>query len=216
LKEALEFSQRIRARLIFSSTSEIYGTSDRLPFKETDWGSVNPRGERSCYDESKRFGESLLFNFNKKHGSNHGLVRIFNTYGPGMHPNDGRVVINFLKAAAQGQDLQIYGDGLQTRSFCYITDLIGALVAYADSENTEPINIGNDEEISILNLAKMVQNLVLPQKLQIKFSASLVEDPRIRRPDLTLALKKLTPWQPRVSLHDGLLKTHRWMTEQVL
>lgn len=216
LKEALEFSEKVKARLVFSSTSEVYGNSAALPFKEGDWGSVNPRGERSCYDESKRFGESLIFNFNRTYNSQHGLVRIFNTYGPGMHPDDGRVIINFLKSALLGQSLKIYGDGHQTRSFCYISDTVAALVRYAESGLTEPVNIGTDTEISVLDLAKAVQKTIQSESASIEFTLAMPDDPRNRRPDISLALEKLAPWKPQVSLTEGIRRTYQWMVEQSL
>jgi nucleoside-diphosphate-sugar epimerase len=194
LKEALEFSEKVKARLIFSSTSEVYGNSAALPFKEGDWGSVNPRGERSCYDESKRF----------------------NTYGPGMHPDDGRVIINFLKSALLGQSLKIYGDGHQTRSFCYISDTVAALVRYAESGLTEPVNIGTDTEISVLDLAKAVQKTIQSESASIEFTLAMPDDPRNRRPDISLALEKLAPWKPQVSLTEGIRRTYQWMVEQSL
>ena len=204
LNNALEFADSVQARLIYSSTSEVYGDPDCSPQPETYWGNVNSFGIRSCYDESKRFGEALLFTHNWKKKTKHGLVRIFNTYGTRMNPHDGRVIINFLVQAEKGQSLTVYGDGEQTRSFCYVSDLVAGLTRYAESEIVEPVNLGNDREFSILELAKEVQALYPEKKLNIEFQALPADDPKQRKPDLTRARQLLSPWAPSVSLADGL------------
>lgn len=205
------------ARLIFSSTSEVYGCDEVMPLQETSWGRVNVQGERSCYEEGKRFGESLVYNFNKTHNTRHGVVRIFNTYGPGMSPTDGRVVINFLRQALTQDFLTIYGDGEQTRSFCYIDDLVDALVAYGMSDLTVPINIGNDSEITIHQLAKEVLNIVRAEgkSLDVVHQQSVADEPRLRRPDLGLAFKHLAPWKPKVDIYQGLLATKAWLENEL-
>ncbi len=206
LSHALEFADSVGARAIYSSTSEVYGDPDFSPQPESYWGNVNSFGVRSCYDESKRFGEALLFTHNWKKKTKHGLVRIFNTYGPRMNPHDGRVIINFLVQAEKGESLTVYGDGKQTRSFCYVSDLIAGLIRYAEGEFTEPMNIGNDKEFTILELAEEVQKQYSNKKIKIEFMPLPADDPRQRRPDLSLARKCLAPWQPQVSLEEGLSK----------
>jgi nucleoside-diphosphate-sugar epimerase len=211
LKHALEFSDSIGARLIFSSTSEVYGDPDCSPQPESYWGRVNSFGERSCYDESKRFGEALIFTHNQKKKTQHGLVRIFNTYGPRMNPNDGRVVINFMVQAQKNEPLTIYGNGEQTRSFCYISDLIDGLARYAETQMTTPVNLGNDIEFKINDLVKEIKNLYPNKAITIKNLPLPKDDPRQRRPDLTLAKKQLSPWAPKVSLKEGLLNLKSWV-----
>lgn len=204
LKNALDFSDSVGARLVFSSTSEIYGDPNISPQPESYWGNVNTFGIRSCYDEAKRFGESLIYTHNWKKKTKHGLVRIFNTYGPRMNPNDGRVVVNLLQQAKQGDVLTIYGDGKQTRSFCFVTDLIAGLTRYAETDLTEPVNIGNNTEFTILQLVEEIKNLFPGRELKIEFSPLPKDDPKQRCPDLTKAKKLLAPWQPQVSLGQGL------------
>lgn len=217
LKNALDFSRKFGARLVFSSTSEIYGCEDKMPLREDCWGKVNVRGERSCYEEGKRFGESLVYNFNKTHKTRHGVVRIFNTYGPGMSPNDGRVVINFLKQAFLENTLTIFGDGEQTRSLCYIDDLIGALTAYGESNLIEPMNIGNDHEITVTQLAQAVVKMMATEsrEVEILYKNEIQDEPRYRRPDLSLAIEKLYPWKPKVGLQEGLQRTKEWLKKEL-
>lgn len=213
LKNALQFADDKKARLVFASTSEIYGSPIFSPQPETYWGNTNSFGERSCYNESKRFGESLIYSWNKKHNTNHGIVRIFNTYGPGMNPKeDDRVVISFLKQALKNQDITIFGNGLQTRSFCYIDDLILGLKLYADSKINYPINLGNDSEITILELAEMIRLLSKSQS-QIILKTLPADDPPQRCPDLTRARTELN-WAPRTSLSEGLEKFFTWLKPQ--
>lgn len=211
LNHALELGDSLGARVIYSSTSEIYGDPECSPQPESYWGRVNSFGVRSCYDESKRFGEALLFTHNWKKKTRHGLVRIFNTYGPGMNPHDGRVIINFLVQASQGKNLTVYGDGRQTRSFCYISDLVAGLVKYAESELVEPVNLGNDNEFTILDLATEVQKLFSPKEIRIQFMPLPKDDPQQRRPDLTRARAVLAPWRPQVNLAEGLQMMRKWL-----
>ncbi len=213
--QALEFATRAQARLVFASTSEIYGDPLVHPQVETYWGNVNTLGPRACYDESKRFGETLITAFNEKRGTQHGMVRIFNTYGPRMNPADGRVVINLLMQALRGEGLTVYGDGKQTRSFCYVSDLIAGIVAYGDREGlSEPVNVGNDGEFTILELAQVVQKIFSTKKLQIVHLPLPKDDPRQRKPELTRAREKLSPWKPMVSLEEGLRKMLDFMGSQ--
>lgn len=204
LQNALSFADTVGARVIFASTSEIYGDPKCSPQPESYWGNVNSFGIRACYDEAKRFGEALLFTHNLKKKTKHGLVRIFNTYGPRMNPTDGRVIINFLVQASKGQKLTIYGDGKQTRSFCYISDLVSGLVKYAESHITEPVNLGNDKDFTILQLVEEIKKLYPSETLQVEFKDLPDDDPKLRRPDLTKARKWLAPWEPKVSLSEGL------------
>lgn len=201
----LELSDHFNARLIFSSTSEIYGDPEVSPQKETYWGNANSFGERSCYDESKRFGEALIYTWNKEKGTRHGLVRIFNTYGPRMNPNDQRVVHQFFLQARKGDSLVMHGDGSQTRSFCYIDDLIRGILKYALSDLTEPVNLGTDQEITILELAKKTLQLFKQPEEKIAFSPKRADDPLQRKPDLARA-KEWLGWSPEISLDKGLLK----------
>lgn len=214
LKHAIQFADRHQARVIFASTSEVYGDPEFSPQPESYWGNVNSFGERSCYDEAKRFGEALIFSHNKKHQTRHGLVRIFNTYGPRMNPNDGRVVINFILQALQNKDLTVYGDGLQTRSFCYVDDLINGISRYADAGLTFPVNLGNDTEFTMLELAEVVLKHI-PSKSKLTFQDLPSDDPKKRRPDLTLAKKHLNGWQPEVPLKDGVLRMAEWLKSQI-
>lgn len=206
LSNALSFADERSARLVFASTSEVYGDPEVSPQPESYWGHVNCFGPRSCYDEAKRFGEALIYNHNLKNKTRHGLVRIFNTYGPRMNPNDGRVIINFLIQAQGGGPLTIYGNGNQTRSFCFVDDLIEAIHIYAKMDLTEPINIGNDNEFSIIDAARTVQGIFSDRKLEIEYGPESAGDPKQRRPDLLLAKKALAPWSPKVSLDEGLRK----------
>lgn len=204
LFRALEFATARKARLIFASTSEVYGSPDFSPQPESYWGNVNSYGPRSCYDEAKRFGEALIYSYNQEKKTQHGLVRIFNTYGPRMNPHDGRVIINFLMQLKNKEALTLHGDGSQTRSFCYVDDLIDGIYAYAQTKLTQPVNLGNDKEFSILELAKIVQNMSA-SPLTITKVARPVDDPPQRKPDLTQA-KKLLNWSPKTPLEEGLKK----------
>lgn len=218
LQNALDFSnnntQKKKPRVIFASTSEIYGSPLSSPQKETDWGHANSFGERSCYDESNRFGESLIYSTNKIYSTQHWLVRIFNTYGPRMNILDDRVPNTFILNALNNKDLEVYGDGQQTRSFCYIDDLINGLVRYADSNLAEPINLGNDTEIKVLDLAHKIIKMI-DSKSKIVSKKLPQDDPPQRRPDLTLA-KKYLNYSPNVSLDEGLSKMTNWLKTSVI
>lgn len=213
LERAIQAADRYGAKVVFSSTSEIYGDPQVSPQPEKYWGHVNSFGPRSCYDESKRFGEALIYSSNQKNGTRHGLVRIFNTYGPRMDWNDGRVVINFLKQGLKGSSLTVYGDGTQTRSFCYVDDLVNGILLYAEKDFAEPLNLGNQEEFLVLDLAKKVQNLFAEKKLEINYEPLPAEDPKQRQPDLTKTLQALHPWKPIVNLEEGLALTLKWLKE---
>lgn len=212
LRNAISFADEYKAKVVFASTSEIYGSAPEIAFTEDNWGNVNSFGERSCYDESKRFGETLIFSSNKKKSTQHGLVRIFNTYGPHMNSLDERVIQQFLKQALQNKDITIYGDGNQTRSFCYVDDLINAIYLYAKKNISVPVNIGQDEEITIHQLALLIKKL-FNKDVRIIFTANRSDDPKKRKPDLTKALKLLSPWKPTTRLEEGLIKTNQYIKE---
>lgn len=212
LENALANADRLKARVIFASTSEVYGDPAVSPQPETYWGNVNSFGERSCYDEAKRFGEGLIFSWNRMRSTKHGLVRIFNTYGPRMNPADGRVVINFIVQALKNEPLTVYGDGSQTRSFCYVDDLVDGILRYAASDLTEPVNLGNDKEFTIVELAHVVQKVVADTLLEKRPLPA--DDPKRRRPDLTKARAKLAPWQPRIPLEDGVRRMADWIQRE--
>lgn len=203
----LGLARRLRARILQASTSEVYGDPEVHPQTEAYWGRVNPIGPRSCYDEGKRCAETLFFDYHRQHDLDIKVVRIFNTYGPRMHPNDGRVVSNFIVQALQGQDITIYGDGSQTRSFCYVDDLIEFFVRFMNTEKgiTGPVNAGNPSEFTMLELAEMVLSIV-GGKSKIVYRPLPQDDPKQRQPDIGLA-KKMTGWQPKVDLIDGLKET---------
>lgn len=211
LERALTAADHLHARVLFASTSEVYGDPAISPQPESYWGSVNSFGERSCYDEAKRYGEALIFSWNRLKKTRHGLVRIFNTYGPRMNPNDGRVVINFIVQAIRGEPLTVYGDGRQTRSFCYVDDLIAGILKYADGDFVEPINLGNDREFTMLELAETVQTTIATVPLE--FCPLPGDDPKRRRPDLTKARSSLAPWQPVVALDEGVRRMAAWVQE---
>jgi UDP-glucuronate decarboxylase len=203
----LGLAKRTRARILQASTSEVYGDPEVHPQPENYWGKVNPIGIRSCYDEGKRCAETLFFDYYRQHHLDIKVVRIFNTYGPRMHPNDGRVVSNFIVQALQGKDITIYGSGQQTRSFCYVDDLIDAMVKMMGTENgfTGPINIGNPGEFTMLELAEAVLKLT-GSKSKIIYQPLPADDPKQRQPNIDLAKEKLS-WQPKVQLEDGLKET---------
>jgi UDP-glucuronate decarboxylase len=203
----LGLAKRTRARILQASTSEVYGDPEVHPQPEAYWGKVNPIGIRSCYDEGKRCAETLFFDYHRQHQLDIKVVRIFNTYGPRMHPNDGRVVSNFIVQALQGKDITIYGDGQQTRSFCYVDDLIDAMVKMMNSEDgfTGPVNIGNPGEFTMLQLAETVLKLS-GSKSKIIYQPLPSDDPKQRQPNIELAKVKLG-WQPKVNLEDGLKET---------
>ncbi len=200
----LGLAKRLKAKIFQASTSEVYGDPSIHPQPEEYWGNVNPIGVRSCYDEGKRCAETLFFDYHRQHKLRIKVARIFNTYGPRMHPNDGRVVSNFVVQALRGSDITIYGDGLQTRSFCYVDDLIDGFIKLMDSSDdvTGPINIGNPSEFTVLQLAKKVIELTVSRS-QIVFKPIPQDDPRQRKPDITKA-RELLGWEPKVQLDDGL------------
>ena len=211
LMHAIEFADHYNAKVIFSSTSEVYGDPGVSPQPESYWGNVNSFGPRSCYDEAKRFGEALIYSSNKRNNTRHGIIRIFNTYGPHMSPNDGRVIINFLKQGLQKEVLTVYGDGSQTRSFCYIDDLIEGIMKYSEKDLTDPLNIGNQEEYQIQEIAEKMQKIFAKTKLDICYLPLPEEDPKQRRPDLTKTLQLLSPWKPVVDLEEGISRTLKWL-----
>ncbi len=203
----LGLAKRIRARILQASTSEVYGDPLIHPQVETYWGHVNPIGERSCYDEGKRAAETLFVNYHKQNNVKIKIIRIFNTYGPNMHPNDGRVVSNFIVQALQNQDITIYGDGLQTRSFQYVDDLVEGMIRMMVSreEFTGPVNIGNPNEFTILELAERVIRLTGSRSKIVRMPLP-PDDPAQRQPDISLAKKELN-WEPKVQLEEGLIQT---------
>jgi UDP-glucuronate decarboxylase len=203
----LGLAKRTRARIFQASTSEVYGDPNVHPQPESYWGHVNPLGIRACYDEGKRAAETLFFDYHRQHKVRIKVARIFNTYGPRMHPNDGRVVSNFIVQALQNQDISIYGDGNQTRSFCYVTDLLDGITRLMNSPEDfiGPVNLGNPCEFSVRQLAETVLELT-GSKSRLVFHPLPSDDPRQRQPDITLARGALA-WEPKVALRDGLTET---------
>lgn len=207
----LELADSCNARILQASTSEVYGDPIVHPQKESYWGNVNPIGIRSCYDEGKRCAETLLMDYHRQNKTDIRIVRIFNTYGPNMLPNDGRVVSNFIIQALKNEDITIYGDGTQTRSFCYIDDLVDGLVKMMNSDCTGPINLGNPAERTILNLAEMIIRLT-DSKSKIIHMPLPADDPVQRQPDITLA-KSVLKWVPKIGIEEGLIKTIQYFKE---
>ena len=203
----LGLAKRLRAEILQASTSEVYGDPEVHPQLETYVGSVNPIGPRACYDEGKRCAETLFFDYHRQYGLKIKVARIFNTYGPRMHQNDGRVVSNFIVQALKKEPITIYGDGLQTRSFCYVDDMVNGLINLMNSQDaiTGPINLGNPEEITMLELANKIIKLT-NSRSEIIFRPLPADDPKQRKPDITLAKEKIG-WSPEVSLDEGLQKT---------
>lgn len=203
----LGLAKRCKARILQASTSEVYGDPNVHPQKETYWGNVNPIGIRSCYDEGKRMAETLMFDYHRQNNVDIRVIRIFNTYGPNMNKNDGRVVSNFIVQALQNKDITIYGDGSQTRSFCYVSDLINGMIKMMENEIgfIGPVNLGNPVETSILDFAKFIIELT-GSKSKIVFLPLPSDDPTQRKPDISLVKEKLN-WEPSVDVKDGLLKT---------
>ena len=210
----LGLAKRVKAKILQASTSEVYGDPTIHPQTENYWGNVNPVGIRSCYDEGKRCAETLFFDYHRQHKLRIKVARIFNTYGPRMHPNDGRVVSNFIMQALKGEDITVYGEGTQTRSFCYVDDLADGLIRLMNSPDdfTGPVNLGNPVEFTILQLAELVISMVNSQitsrrsQSEIVFKPLPSDDPKQRQPDIALAKEKLG-WGPKVKLEDGLVKT---------
>ncbi len=207
----LGLARRVNARILLASTSEVYGDPKVHPQSENYWGNVNPNGIRSCYDEGKRIAESLCFDYQRMHDIEIRIARIFNTYGPRMLPNDGRVISNFIVQSLRGENLTIYGDGNQTRSFCYVDDLINGLIKLMNSNHNGPINLGNENEYTIKQIANVIRdkvnqnihfiNLPLPQ-----------DDPLQRKPDIKLA-KQILDWHPKINLEEGINKTVKYFKE---
>ena len=210
----LGLAKRINAKILQASTSEVYGDPEVHPQVEKYWGNVNPIGPRSCYDEGKRCAETLFFDYKRQHDLNIKVVRIFNTYGPNMHPNDGRVVSNFIIQALSNEDITIYGDGEQTRSFCYIDDLVDAMTKMMDTDNTVvgPINLGNPTELKIIDLAEKIIKLT-NSKSKIVNKDLPVDDPIRRKPDISIAKKELN-WQPKIDILDGLKETVKYFKKR--
>jgi dTDP-glucose 4,6-dehydratase len=210
----LHYSLRTGARLVFASTSEIYGDPLVSPQTEEYWGNVNPIGPRSVYDEAKRFGETLVAHFQREHNVNAGIVRIFNTYGPNMDPYDGRVVSTFIRQALKSEPFTIFGDGSQTRSFCYIDDLVRGIMSMGAGNHPGPINLGNPREINLLKLAKLVTEIVGGSG-EIVFLELPEDDPRTRNPDITRA-QGILGWNPLVPIEEGIKKTATWMAQHTI
>ena len=203
----LGLAKRLKVKVLQASTSEVYGDPSVHPQTEEYWGNVNPIGFRSCYDEGKRCAETLFFDYRRQHNMPIKVLRIFNTYGPRMHPNDGRVVSNFIVQALRGEDITIYGDGSQSRSFCYVDDLVEGMLRMmkTPSEVTGPINLGNPNEFTILELAELVIHMIGTNS-KIKFEPLPSDDPRQRQPDISKA-KAVLGWEPKTQLREGLVKT---------
>jgi UDP-glucuronate decarboxylase len=199
----LGLAKRVRAKIFQASTSEVYGDPTVHPQPESYWGHVNPLGPRACYDEGKRAAETLFFDYHRQHGVDIKIARIFNTYGPRMHPQDGRVVSNFIMQALRGEPITIYGEGTQTRSFCYVDDLVDGFLRLMDTDGfTGPVNLGNPDEFTMLALAREVIDLT-GSASELVFKELPQDDPKQRQPDITLAREKLG-WEPKVKLRDGL------------
>ena len=203
----LGLAKRVKAKILQASTSEVYGNPEVHPQDETYWGNVNPIGLRSCYDEGKRCAETLFFDYHRQNKLKIKVVRIFNTYGPRMHPNDGRVVSNFIVQALKGQDITIYGDGSQTRSFCYVDDMVKGIFAMMNTTEDfiGPVNLGNPVEFTIMELARKIIDMVNPNS-KIVYNSLPQDDPIRRKPDISIAREKLD-WKPSTSLEEGLKKT---------
>jgi UDP-glucuronate decarboxylase len=203
----LGLAKRVKAKILQASTSEVYGDPKVHPQTEDYWGHVNPIGPRACYDEGKRCAETLFFDYHRQHGLKIKVARLFNTYGPRMHPNDGRVVSNFISQALQDESITVYGDGLQTRSFCYVDDTIEAIMRFMATPDgvTGPVNIGNPHEHTVTELARRIIELTGSQA-SIALSSLPTDDPKQRQPDIRLA-RELFDWSPKVDIDDGLLKT---------
>lgn len=207
----LKLADKNSARLVFASTSEIYGDPAVSPQPETYWGNVNPIGPRSVYDESKRLGETLVYHYSSSLGVNSAIIRIFNTYGPGMDPFDGRVVSTFIRQTLAGEPFTVFGDGSQTRSFCFVDDLIEGIWRFSQTEEPGPMNLGNPREIDLITLGETVAS-VLGVEARFEFRPLPVDDPKQRRPDISLAKAKIG-WEPIVELDVGIQVTAKWMAE---
>jgi dTDP-glucose 4,6-dehydratase len=211
-RRALDLARQHGARFLLASTSEVYGDPLVHPQSESYHGNVETTGVRAVYDEAKRFAETLTMTYHREYGLSTAIVRIFNTYGPRLAPADGRVVSNFLVQAIDGNPLTIYGDGTQTRSFCYVDDEVAGILALFDSDVVEPVNIGNPVELSMIDLAKLVRE-VTESNSELAFEELPAGDPTRRRPDIARA-RALLGWEPKVALRDGLARTHAWYIEE--
>lgn len=211
LENMLDLAREKNARIVHASTSEVYGDPEVHPQKESYYGNTNSYGPRSCYDEGKRFGEALIYSYKAKYGVDTGIVRIFNTYGPHMRPNDGRVVSNFINQAIRGEDLTVFGDGSQTRSFCYVDDMVAGLMSMMTSGEEGPINLGNVEEYTVLEVAEKVLKLA-DSDSKIAFKELPKDDPVRRKPDLSRA-KELLTYSPVIYFEEGLEKTLRYFID---
>ena len=209
----LGLAKRVGAKLLLASTSEVYGDPKEHPQKESYKGSVNTTGIRSCYDEGKRIAETLCADYRRIHGVEVRIMRIFNTYGPNMRSDDGRVISNFIVQALKNEKITLYGDGSQTRSFCYVDDLINGMVLLMESNYKDPINIGNPNEFSIKELADLIKNLINPN-LKFEYKELPSDDPKQRKPSIELA-KNVLNWEPKTELKDGLLKTIDWFKKNL-
>lgn len=201
----LGLAKRVKARILLTSTSEIYGDPKVHPQHESYWGNVNTIGPRSCYDEGKRVAETMMYSYRNQNGVEVRVARIFNTFGPRMHPNDGRVVSNFIIQALQNKDMTIYGEGTQTRSFQYVSDLVEGLYALMNGGYDQPVNLGNPDEYTVKDFAEYIQKLTQSQS-KIQFLPKSQDDPSQRRPDISTAKREIQ-WEPRVTVEDGLKKT---------
>jgi len=213
VKNMLDLAVKHKARFLHTSSSEVYGDPKEHPQKESYWGNVNPIGLRSCYDEGKRFAESLIENYRKKYNLETKIVRVFNTYGPKMRPDDGRVISNLITQALKGKDLTVYGEGTQTRSFCYISDMVEGILKMMESSEPGPINLGNPDEYRVLDLAKKIIALT-SSKSKITFRPLPQDNPTRRKPDITLAKKKLG-WNPKIPFEEGLKQTIEYFRKMV-
>lgn len=212
-RNLLELALRKESCYLLASTSECYGDPLEHPQRETYWGHVNPVGPRSCYDESKRYAEALTMAYHRRHGLRTHIARIFNTYGPRMQHDDGRIVPNFVRQALRGEPMTVYGDGSQTRSFCYVDDLVEGLVRLSRSQEPWPVNLGNPEEMTVLEFARMIRDLA-GSRSEIVFEPLPVDDPQRRRPDISKA-RAVLGWSPRVSVEEGLRRTLEWFRKEL-
>jgi dTDP-glucose 4,6-dehydratase len=210
---ALGLAKAKNARFVLASTSEVYGDPLEHPQKETYWGNVNPVGPRGVYDEAKRFAEAITMAYHRYHGLDTKIVRIFNTYGPRMRLNDGRAVPAFMSQALRGEDVTIFGTGTQTRSFCYVTDLVDGILRLAESKENDPVNIGNPHEMTIEEIARTIIRMA-ESKSQIVYRSLPEDDPKVRQPDITRA-RTLLGWEPKVALEEGLTKTLEYFRKKV-
>lgn len=210
----LGLARRVKARLLFTSTSEVYGDPEVHPQKESYWGNVNSFGPRSCYDESKRVAESMCYAYAQKENVDCRIARIFNTYGPRMNPEDGRVVSNFIMQTLRNENITVYGSGAQTRSFQYVDDLVEGLVRLMNSDYKKPVNLGNPDEFTVEELARIVKEMIAGSTSEIVYKEAVEDDPQRRRPDISVAKEQLN-WQPHIKLREGLVKTIEYFSNEL-